>query len=593
MDPTNRNTALASAMAEELDRCGVDHAFISPGSRSTPLALAIRQQTGIESSVVLDERSAGFLALGAAQASGLPVVVLCTSGSAAANLHPAIAEADEAAVPLIVLTADRPPELRGIGAGQTIDQLKLYGAAVRWFCEVGIHEADDSGLLHFRSVACRAFAAAAGEPRPGPVHLNVAWREPLAPTQERTAVTASSELALQGRGEAPLTAVTPPARGAGAKLFERLTERLADVPRGLIVAGRQTDPRLAPVVAQLAASTGYPILPEPTSQLRLGDHDRSRVVWAYDSIARAQPDLLAPDLVLRFGDMPTSKPLREWIAATEPDQIVLAPHGWYEPTRMASEIVRADPAAVAAGLVKRLGSGRAAGAAVHWTADWLRAGELAGAAIKAELSIDDEPSEPGLQLRLGELYADGDVVYTASSMPIRDQEAFLPIGLAAAKFLSNRGANGIDGLVSSGAGAAIASGRPTWIVTGDLGLVHDAAGLAAVTDAPGPVRVVVVNNDGGGIFEFLPQAEIVRRDEFETLFATPSPIEPARLAGAYGVPHRQIEDLGQLAAAAEGGSGIIELRTKLRQNVELHRRLWDRVATALSGISARSHGGRY
>src|SRR5690349_10186216 len=199
MDPTNRNTALASALAEELARCGVRHAVISPGSRSTPLALALWREPGIDAHVIVDERSGGFFALGAAQATRTPVAIVCTSGTAAANLHPAVAEADESAVPLIVLTADRPPELRGIGAGQTIDQIKLFGSAVRWFSEVGTHDADDAGLLHFRSVACRAFAVASGDPRPGPVHLNVAFRDPLGPEPHPDDVTATSALARSGR----------------------------------------------------------------------------------------------------------------------------------------------------------------------------------------------------------------------------------------------------------------------------------------------------------------------------------------------------------------------------------------------------------
>ena len=198
MDRTNRNTALASAMVEELARCGVRHAVIAPGSRSTPLALALWRQKGIEAHVIVDERSGGFFALGAAQATRTPVAIVCTSGTAAANLHPAVCEADESAVPLIVLTADRPPELRGIGAGQTIDQLKLYGDAVRWFCELGNHDADDAGLLHFRSVACRAFWTAAGDPRPGPVHLNVPWRDPLGPEPQPADVTASSNAGARG-----------------------------------------------------------------------------------------------------------------------------------------------------------------------------------------------------------------------------------------------------------------------------------------------------------------------------------------------------------------------------------------------------------
>src|SRR3954469_15522414 len=225
MDPTNRNTALASALVEELARCGMRHAVLSPGSRSTPLAVALHRQPAIEVSVIVDERSAGFFALGAAQATGRPVAALCTSGTAAANLHPAVAEADESGVPLIVLSADRPPELRGIGAGQTIDQLKLYGASVRWFCEVGTHDADDAGLLHYRSVACRAFAVARGDPRPGPVHLHVAWRDPLGPEPHPEDVSATSELALRGRGERPLMAV-PGGRGP------QPSEALIDVMAG-------------------------------------------------------------------------------------------------------------------------------------------------------------------------------------------------------------------------------------------------------------------------------------------------------------------------------------------------------------------------
>src|SRR6478736_4405648 len=248
-------------MVEELARCGV--------------------QPAIEVTVIVDERSAGFFALGAAQASGRPAAVLCTSGTAAANLHPAVCEADEAAVPVIALTADRPPELRGIGAGQTMDQLKLYGNAVRWFCEVGMHEADDAGLLHFRSVACRAYAAARGEPRPGPVQLNVAFRDPLGPEPHPGDVTASSSLALEGRGERPLSAVAYGQPGAEEALLDEIAERLGDSPRGLIVCGRQPDERLATAVATLAAAAGYPILAEPTSQVRLGGHDRDLVVWPY------------------------------------------------------------------------------------------------------------------------------------------------------------------------------------------------------------------------------------------------------------------------------------------------------------------------
>ncbi len=323
MDPANRNTALASAMVEELARCGVRRAVISPGSRSTPLAVALWRQPAIEAEVILDERSAGFFALGTALTTRVPAVVLCTSGSAAANLHPAVVEAGEAGVPLIVLTADRPPELRGIGAGQTIDQLKLYGDAPRWFCELGTHEADDSGLLHFRSVACRAYAAAAGDPRPGPVHLNVAWREPLAPTPVEGDVTAASPLALEGRGPRPLTAVARSAPLPDPVLLDELAERIVATPRGAIVAGRQPDPRLAEPLARLAAAAGYPILCEPTSQLRRGPHDRSLVVSAYDFIARDRPEELrarARRPLRRHADQQAAAPVARLARGARPDR---------------------------------------------------------------------------------------------------------------------------------------------------------------------------------------------------------------------------------------------------------------------------------
>src|SRR3954449_2856836 len=232
---TNGNTALASAFVEELARGGLRQAVVSPGSRSTPLAVALWRQGEIEVSVILDERSAAFFALGAAQSTGLPVAMLCTSGTAAANYHPAICEADESAIPLIALTADRPPELRGIGAGQTIDQVKLFGSSVRWFCEVGTHDADDDGLLHYRSVACRALAAARGEQRPGPVHLNLPWREPLAPVPVEGAVAATDPLALEGRGGRPLTAVTRVDLEPSVFLLDEMARHIGDAISGVIV----------------------------------------------------------------------------------------------------------------------------------------------------------------------------------------------------------------------------------------------------------------------------------------------------------------------------------------------------------------------
>ncbi len=583
MDPTNGNTALASVFAEELVRGGLRHAVLSPGSRSTPLAVALWRQPEIDVTVIVDERSAAFFALGAAQATGAPVAMLCTSGTAAANYHPAICEADESAIPLLVLTADRPPELRGIGAGQTIDQIKVFGSAVRWFCEVGTHTADDDGLLHYRSVACRALASARGETRPGPVHLNLPWREPLAPIPVEGAVTATDPLALGGRDGRPLTAVTQIDLEPSAFLLDEVAGHIGDAISGVIVAGRQLDPELREPLAHLARVSGFPILAEPTSQLRCGPHDRSHVVATYDLLLRDErfARSVVPDLVLRFGEMPTSKPLRAWLEASGASQIVVDPYGgWNEPSRRAAALLRADPTELAAGWAQRLeGEGRGAPEA------WIAAEQAARAALAAELDTDGATSEPSLHFALGRAHRDGDLVYTASSMPIRDQEAFLGAEATDALFLCNRGANGIDGLISSGIGAAHATGRPTTILTGDLGLLHDIGGLAALrANLATPVRIVIVDNGGGGIFHFLPQEQALDSAEFEALLGTPRGVNVAKAATLFDLPHYRLESLADLPEALAAGTGLIEVKTDRQTNVALHRHLSKRVQQALAAL---------
>ncbi|MBS1895235.1 MAG: 2-succinyl-5-enolpyruvyl-6-hydroxy-3-cyclohexene-1-carboxylic-acid synthase [Actinobacteria bacterium] len=582
MDPTNANTALASAFAEELARGGLRRAIISPGSRSTPLAVALWREPGIEVTVILDERSAGFFALGAAQASGEPVALLCTSGTALANYHPAIAEADESGLPLIVLSADRPPELRGIGAGQVIDQIKTFGETVRWFCEVGTHDADDSGLLHLRSVAARALARARGEIRPGPVHLNFPWREPLAPIPVEGAVTATDPLALHGReGGRPLTAVTRVDLEPTSFVLDEVAGHIGDAIAGVIIAGRQTDPELREPLAHLARASGFPILAEPTSQMRLGPHDRSYVVTTYDTLLRDEHWArgVVPELVLRFGELPTSKPLRQWLAASGADQIVVDPTGgWNEPTGRAAAILRADPTECASGWAARLEG--LTGEQPPAPRAWL---DAETAALKTiEDSVGTEMTEPALHLALGRAHADGDLVFTASSMPIRDQEQFLAPGAADVHFLCNRGANGIDGLVSSGIGAAQASGRPTTIVTGELGFLHDIGALAALRDVTTPVRILVIDNGGGGIFHFLPQQTALETDEFEALFGTPRAVSVERAAALFDLPYRRLESLADLPAALAAGTGLIEVRTDRHTNVAAHHRVTERVLAGLS-----------
>jgi 2-succinyl-5-enolpyruvyl-6-hydroxy-3-cyclohexene-1-carboxylate synthase len=554
LDTTNVNTAVTSAFAEELYRCGVRLAVISPGSRSTPLAVALHRQAGIADRVVLDERSAGFFALGAAQATGIPVVLVCTSGTAAANYHPAVAEADLSAVPLIVLTADRPPELRGIGAGQTIDQIKLYGSAVRWFSEVGVPSGDDDGLLHFRATACRAFALAAGDPRPGPVHLNMAFRDPLAPEPVRGAVTAVADLALHGRGEQPLTRVAPASLRPDVESLKDLARVSVGARRILVVAGRMAHVRAREGVTNFASHCGAPVLAEPTSQLRAGPHDRSCVIASYDQIASGKPHGLEPDLVIRIGEMPTSKALRTWLTAAKPRQIVIDPtFDWYEPTRTADVLIRAE----ADWVLETLAAGIAEGVGTEYLEAWVAAQEHAASELDSELRGAVTAGQ--VHRAIQDLSGDGNLVYTASSMAIRDQERYLTASDSDVLYLANRGANGIDGLIASGAGAATATGRPTTIITGDLGLQHDVGSLALVADSPSKLRVVAINDGGGRIFSKLPQRRLLGDDEFDHLMRTPGNLDIEGAARSFGCGYRKVEDLAQLAAAFGSDASVIEI----------------------------------
>ncbi|MET0511982.1 MAG: 2-succinyl-5-enolpyruvyl-6-hydroxy-3-cyclohexene-1-carboxylic-acid synthase [Thermoleophilaceae bacterium] len=551
MDPINRTYAPVRAFVEELVRCGLRHAVTCPGSRNAPIALTLAAQEGLEAISVIDERCAGFVALGMAKASGLPVAVTCTSGTAAANLHPAVVEAWEARVPLLVLTADRPPELREVGAGQAIDQTRLYGSAAKWFVDVGTHEPSRATAIHHRALACRAYWTAAGG-RPGPVHLNFPLRDPLAPLAEEL-----EPREWEGRADGrPWTRVRGQSRAPQADDIQHLAARVATNPRGAIVCG-PTAERIAEPAARLAARCGWPLLAEPTSGLRCGEHDRSHVVAHYDVLLSIEEFASAhrPGLVLRVGDMPSSKPLRAWLS--DAPQVVLDPDAaWHEPTRHAELILEcaAAPAldALASALEMRT---------VERDSQWLSSWRSADAQAPRALAAAPDLFEPKLLAALEPELPDGALVWVSSSMPIRDVESWFPQSPKDLLFLANRGANGIDGGVSSALGAALASGRPTWLLTGEIALLHDVGGLLATRRAGVDLKVFCLDNGGGGIFDFLPVAEYADRGAYEEHVATPPGIDVEAIVGAAG--------------------RVRVVRTDRRENVRLHREAVARVAQSL------------
>jgi 2-succinyl-5-enolpyruvyl-6-hydroxy-3-cyclohexene-1-carboxylate synthase len=566
----NAGQAQAMALVDELVRCGMSHACLSPGSRSTPLALALDDRPEIDLHVSIDERSMSFLALGIAKASRQPVALLTTSGSAAAHLHPAIIEAHHAQVPLVVLTADRPPELRDTGAGQTIDQIKLYPDALRWFCEVGVAEARAESVPYWRSVACRAHHASLW-PVPGPVHLNVAFRNPLVPVPD----AAGFPFELDGRpGGKPWTEATGSPLQAGEADLERLQAELESTERGAIVAGT-TDLDPAPVV-ELAQVLGWPLLAEATSNARRGPN----AISTYDALLRVEGfwDAHRPDVVLRFGHLGASNQLAAVLDASV-RQIAINPAAWLDPTRAVSWMLRADPGLVCRSLCSRIEprSGSA------WLDGWLEAESKARGAIDSFLDNHQQVSEPGIARDMASALPPGSNLVVASSMPVRDLDWFMQSSLEV-NVLANRGANGIDGFVSSCLGVALSqTRRPTAGLSGDLSFLHDQNGFLQASGTTPDIVFVVVNNNGGGIFSFLPQAA---EPEFERLFATPPNHDFAQLAKSYGCFYRSIHNSSELASAVQqavslGGAHLLEAKTDRLENVEIHNLIWSKVKEAV------------
>jgi 2-succinyl-5-enolpyruvyl-6-hydroxy-3-cyclohexene-1-carboxylate synthase len=572
----NPSTAFGTVFADELIRCGLRDAVLAPGSRSAPLAMALfrraAEPAGPRLHVRIDERSAAFLGLGLAKASRRPVVLVCTSGTAAAHFHAAVIEADEAGVPLIVLTADRPPELRGTGTSQTIDQLKLYGGAVRWFSEAGVPEERPGMVRYWRSLASRAWAMASGGAGglPGPVHVNLPFRDPLVPDADT-----SWPEPLDGRPDgAPWTSVVePPERD---RLVLDWTER------GVVVCG-DGDYDAAPLL-DLARAAGWPVLAEPSSGARSGPNALSAYGYLLDSpafVAGHRPDLIvsagrpglsrgqlaflrgAPGAAGRSGPVPG----RHVVVAQGPGR-------WADPARTASD--------VAAGVELR-GSGP--GPASAWLAAWQRADAAARRAADGILDADELPAEPRVARDLAAALPPGGLLWAGSSLPVRDLDQQMS-PRAGLRVLASRGTSGIDGLVSSAIGAALAhqadGGGPAAALLGDLAFVHDATGLML---GPAELRpdlcIVVVNNDGGGIFSMLEQAAFP--DSFERLFGTPHGADLGLLTRAAGLPHVLLDKVVGLADALRGnGLRVVEVRTDRAAGAELRERL-RHVCTSAAG----------
>jgi 2-succinyl-5-enolpyruvyl-6-hydroxy-3-cyclohexene-1-carboxylate synthase len=567
----NPSTAFATVFADELARCGVREVVIAPGSRSTPLAMAFAELDAAGRTrlhVRIDERSASFTALGLAKVSRRPVAMLCTSGTAAANFHPAVIEASESGVPLLVLTADRPLELRGAGASQTIDQVKMYGGAVRWYAESGVPEKRPGAVGYWRSLACQAWAQASGDTGtfPGPVHVNIPFRDPLVPD----GVPDDWPESLDGRPDGqPWTSFAPPTSAAG----------VLDLPwteRGVVVCG-DGDYNAEPLLA-LAERAGWPVLAEPSSGARRGPN----MIAGYQYLLASAEFMAAhrPDVIVSAGRPGLSRPQTALMGqarrAADVRHVVIAqgPGHWADPQRAATEVAQA---------VRLTGSP----VSNAWLARWRRGDEAAlrAAAAVADAQVGaggetggeaDSLTEPLIARELVSALPTGALLWVGSSMPIRDVDWSMP-ARDDVRVLASRGTSGIDGTTSTAVGAALAhavtDGAPAFALVGDLAFLHDAPGLAIGPGEPRPdLCVVVVNNDGGGIFGTLEQAAFPA--VFERVFGTPHGASIERLTAAFGIPYTLVSRPDELEKALPGtGLRVVEAKTSRPANVDLRARM--------------------
>jgi 2-succinyl-5-enolpyruvyl-6-hydroxy-3-cyclohexene-1-carboxylate synthase len=547
-----------ATLVDEWIRLGVRTAVLCPGSRSTPLALALASRPELSLHVFHDERSGAFAALGAALATGVPAVLACTSGTAAVNFHPAIVEADHAHVPMIVCTADRPPELQGVGAPQTIDQHGLFGSSVRWGHDPGV--ADGAAASGWRRVASEAYATSLS-PVPGPIHLNLPFREPLV-------------------GVAGPLPPADPGDPSPDSIFHlehedvMALESVAACGRGVILAGWGVD--VPDAVTSLAVRLGWPVLADPRSGIRATDG--AVVVRHADPMLRHAPTAarFRPDAVLRLGEPPSSKVVNAWVASSGAKVVSVTPTGRIiDPDQVVSRHIAALPSTVCIALARGESDD-------EWLSDWASASAAAEHALNAALASTVGLSEPLVARTVAGGVPEGALLVVSSSMPVRDLEWFGG-EVRAIRTLSNRGVNGIDGVTSTAIGVALANGGTVVLLTGDVAFLHDSSALAGLAARGADVRIVVVDNGGGGIFSFLPQASTLDTQQFERLFGTPHSSDLVGLARAHGVRASDACSSDELLSAlATRGPSVVRVRGDRVANVAEHDRLHAAVAEVLS-----------
>lgn len=568
-------TRYTANFIDELVNSGLEHVVISPGSRSTPLAILFTEHSSIKEWIVIDERSAAYFALGIAKATNKPVALVCTSGTAAANYFPAIVEASSGRVPLLVLTADRPHELRHIGATQTINQLSMYGEFVKKFEEMALPDGDEKMLRYIRNRASTAVHITM-EGNPGPVHLNFPFREPLVPDLNLdnlwgAKTTERFNLTFDGT------------KSLSSDQVEQLATKLTAKSCGVIVCGPQVDKSLAANIVALSEKLAAPIIADPTSQLRAGNHPLQNVVATYDAIFRVESfrEELKPDYIIRFGGMPISKHYLFYLETHEAAMQIVVENSqaMREPTNHSTDYIFAESNLLCQQLLSAMHDYKPD---YQWLQKWQD---------KDQIVKDEITKTTNLKLTEGEVVTQvlqalptASDLFIANSMPVRDLDTYFMPTDKTITIHANRGVSGIDGVTSTALGIAAMSKVKATLIIGDLSFYHDLNGLLIAKQYNLNLTIVLINNDGGGIFSFLPQAQEAKH--FESLFGTAHGLEFSKTIEMYGGKYALVNQVTALQKALQHsydspGLTVIEIQTDREENVLAHRTLWGNIEQKL------------
>ncbi len=582
----NRNVIWAEAFIDQLVRGGVRYACISPGSRSTPLALACAGKNELRSFVHIDERSGGFFALGIAKNIRKPVVLVCTSGTAAAEFYPAIIEAYQQNIPLIVCTADRPPEMIDCGANQTINQNNLYANHIRWFFDAGLPEPTPERMRHIRVIARRSIKESNGLVK-GPVHINFPFRKPFEPKNYTDIIDAVDlEPAMNGIADD-----IAPAETSVITSTESLNDLVSIArmyERGLIIVGPgDFDEVFANRITEMAAHLSYPILADGASQIRFGRHDKRMLFTHYDAYLKVGPfiETHAPDVIFQFGGTVSSKGLELFLNEQDAFKVHINPTGkWQDPSNYLKMVVQSDPGSFCAMMNDRFREEKLERSTNKWLTDFLKAEERASTLRMNMIDCTESLFEGKILRATLEVIPEGSHVMVSNSMPIRDLDYFVSVMDKFIRIHTNRGASGIDGINSTALGIAATTKSPVYLITGDLAFYHDLNGLIASRKYDIPLTIILINNNGGGIFELLPISGY--RDIFKDYFLTPHNLDFESFVRAYGGTHKIITSWDDFTSRLQNinsqpGLHVYEIRTDARASTDLRKKYWQKVEEAM------------